>query len=92
MDTKKKLKTIGISVLAILVAIVIFQNTETTTLKFLAWEINAPRILLYPGLFGAGFLAGLLTHIFLQRRKRKENKASAKADAAVKEMEKKKKE
>ena len=84
---KQKIKTIGIIIVVVLVAIVVFQNTESTTLKFLAWEITAPRVVLYPALLGIGFVGGMFTHIFMQRRKRKAKKAGARADKAVKEME-----
>ena len=85
---KTKIKTAGIIILVILLGIIIFQNTDSTKLKILTWEISAPRIVLYPIIFGIGFLTGYLTHLYFQRKKLKETKAGSRADDAVKEMKK----
>ena len=72
-------KVIGLIVLAVLLGIVFFQNTEMTTLKFLSWEINAPKAVLYPGLVAVGFLGGMVTYAIMRRAKRKKAIAKAKA-------------
>jgi uncharacterized integral membrane protein len=36
------------------IAIVVFQNMEVVTLKFLFWEITMSRIIFYPVLVGLG--------------------------------------
>jgi len=56
----KKLKN-GIAVLVILLfLIIVVQNTQAITLKFLLWKITASRIILIPLLALMGFVIGYI--------------------------------
>ncbi len=44
--------------LIILSVVVIIQNAEATTVRFLAWNISMSKALLLPLLLGIGFLCG----------------------------------
>ncbi len=50
-------KYVAFALLA-LALIVIFQNAEATTVRFLAWNFSMSKALLLPLLLGIGFLAG----------------------------------
>ncbi len=52
-----KLLVLALAALAVLVLVA--QNAEVVTLRFLVWEWTVSRIVLLPLLFGAGFLLGL---------------------------------
>ena len=53
-----KPKTAVLSTLAILFLIVLFQNTQTVTLRFLFWHLSLSWIILVPLILLGGFLAG----------------------------------
>lgn len=50
-------KYVALALLA-LALIVIFQNAEATTVRFLAWHFSMSKALLLPLLLGIGFLVG----------------------------------
>lgn len=64
---KKHSKTIIAAVLAILVLIIIFQNTETVETRILWITISMPRAVLLAITFALGALFGIL---FSMRRRR----------------------
>lgn len=53
-----KLKTIIVVMLIILCLIVLLQNTQIVTLRFLFWEASISRIFLLPLLIIFGFIIG----------------------------------
>ncbi|MCH7504258.1 DUF1049 domain-containing protein [PVC group bacterium] len=55
---KTQVKKYGIIALAILLVIIIFQNTEPVSLEILFWRITMSRILLYPLIFLIGLGVG----------------------------------
>jgi uncharacterized integral membrane protein len=63
-------RLIGILALVAVVVVVLFQNTELTTVKILFWTFEMPRWLLLSLHFVAGGAAGLV--LARVRRKRKE--------------------
>lgn len=65
-----KFKTIVILILVVLCLIVIIQNTEIVTLRWLFWEISMSRIIFIPFLLLAGFVLGLLVSTFFIKGKR----------------------
>lgn len=62
-----KNKAVMIAILALVVTIVIFQNTETVHTQILFFSIKLPRALLLIGTLVAGFVMGVFTGI--QKRK-----------------------
>ena len=75
---KANLKLTGISVAAILVLIVILQNTEPVVTQILWLDIPMPRALLLFITFGVGFGSGYLFHF---RRIKKVRQEDAQEDA-----------
>ncbi len=57
------LKTVAAFFFAILIVIFSIQNSETTTVNVLFWEISMSRVLIILGSFGIGILVGLLAFI-----------------------------
>ena len=57
----QKLKIAGIAVLALLVLIVVLQNTESVETKFLFFSITMPRAALLFGALVVGFIIGVFT-------------------------------
>ncbi len=53
-----KLKLILFGVLALVTVIVIFQNTDRVTMRFLFWQWGMSRILLLTFVFLSGFALG----------------------------------
>ena len=53
-----RLKTIGMAILAVLILIVMIQNMQIVSLKFLFWTMTLSLIVLLPLLIAVGFLAG----------------------------------
>jgi uncharacterized integral membrane protein len=53
-----KVQTVVILVLAALLIIILIQNVEVVTLKFLFWEISMSRILFIPIIMVIGFILG----------------------------------
>jgi uncharacterized integral membrane protein len=48
--------------LALLVAVLVLQNTEVVEVRFLFWTLSMSRALLLPLVFIAGLLAGWALH------------------------------
>lgn len=63
-----KAKHIVIGIVAALVLIVIFQNTEVVAFQFLVWKFSMSRIVMLSFLLIAGFLLGLMFSSPLFRR------------------------
>ena len=59
-----KPKTIIIAILIILCIIVLLQNTQIVTMRFLFWEASISRIFLLPLLIIFGFIIGYVTAKF----------------------------
>ena len=55
-----KIKTILFLILIVVFIIVVLQNTQTVTLRFLFWQIHASRIILLPMFAVVGFIAGYI--------------------------------
>ena len=64
-------KTIVIAVLVILSLVILFQNTQTATLRFLFWEVTVSRIILIPLFVGMGFIIGYVAAKMGKRKPRK---------------------
>ena len=58
MEFKLSPKVISLTALGILVLIVLLQNTQVVTLRFLFWQVSMSRIILLPLILLAGFAAG----------------------------------
>jgi len=58
--------------LAAVAAILIFQNAEVVSLKFLFWQISMSQVILMPIVFGLGFIMGIIA-LLLWKRKKREN-------------------
>ncbi len=56
----QNLKTILVVVLAVLSFVVLIQNTEVVTLRFLFWELSVSRIILIPFMMIIGFVLGYI--------------------------------
>jgi len=65
---KSQVKKYGIIALAVLLVIIIFQNTEPVSLEILFWRITMSRILLYPLIFLIGL--GVGWYAFSKKNKR----------------------
>ena len=55
-----KPKVVAFIALALLIVIVIVQNSETVTLRFLFWQLSMSRILLLTFAVLSGFTLGVL--------------------------------
>jgi lipopolysaccharide assembly protein A len=60
MELMTKIKIILVAIIAILVLIVIFQNTHPVTTRLLFMEVSMPRALLLIMMLAIGFAAGVL--------------------------------
>lgn len=76
-------KLTSLAILAILLFVLMAQNTGTTTIRFFGWELEASLIVLFSGFTLAGFAAGMLTTVLLERRQHR--KDLARADSAEKD-------
>ena len=63
-----KIKLIGTLVLAALLLIIVFQNSEPVTVELLFWKISMSGILLYPLIFVIGIGAGWAAHFVYQNK------------------------
>ena len=70
----KKVKMIIILVVSLIAVTVFFQNTEIVETRLLFAKIAMPRFLLLISTFIMGFIVGLITMSYFQRRSR--NKTS----------------
>jgi uncharacterized integral membrane protein len=55
-----KPKTIVVLILAVLLLIILLQNTQIVTLKLFFWEIGMSRIILIPLIAFIGFVIGFI--------------------------------
>ena len=55
-----KIKTVVLMSIVVLCLIVLFQNTEMVTLRFLFWDFSLPQIFLIPIVLVIGFPLGYL--------------------------------
>ena len=58
-------------VLAVLLIIILFQNTHDTILRLYFWEISMPQIILILLLLIIGFLGGFVTAKLMGKKKNK---------------------
>jgi len=65
----KRAKTISLAILALLVIVVVLQNTETVRPKLLFWSVAMPRAVLLLVTLLAGFALGMLARLRLSREK-----------------------
>jgi uncharacterized integral membrane protein len=63
----RRIRIATLVVLAVLVLIVLFQNTEPATFDVLFWRPQVPLALFFLGAFAAGALAGALAWHLLGR-------------------------
>jgi uncharacterized integral membrane protein len=56
-----KPKLVLLLIVALLLAIIVIQNTETMTVTLLAWEFAISRVVLILGTGALGFLLGFVT-------------------------------
>lgn len=66
-----RLKTIGLIILAVLCFILIVQNMQIVSLRFLFWSLPLSCIVLLPLLIAIGFLAGYLVAKMTPRKAKK---------------------
>lgn len=52
------MKTAGFFLFLVILVIVVLQNTEVVTFRFLFWNISMSRVILYPGVFLLGAATG----------------------------------
>ena len=71
MDTKTLVKLIGAGVAALLLLIVIIQNTETVNTSLLFWTFPMPRVVLLFLAMAVGFALGMTVALvyFAPRRR-----------------------
>jgi uncharacterized integral membrane protein len=55
-----KPKTIIVVILIVLALVIILQNTEVVTLRFLFWDLSMSRVILIPLLMLVGFVLGYI--------------------------------
>ncbi len=53
-----KPKTIALVILGILVLVVLLQNTQVVTIRFLFWQASMSRVILLPLILFVGFAVG----------------------------------
>jgi len=76
-----KAKTAILTVLTLVLAIVVIQNTHVVEVRLLFWVITMPRIIFIPSVFILGFLAGLITTRLVRPKKIKSSKHSPPDDS-----------
>ncbi len=69
-------KQVVIAVIALLLLIVLFQNTAVVTFSFLFWEFSISQILLIPLMLLVGFVVGMLTYSLIARKRRRDKAGS----------------
>ena len=70
-----KVRAIVISVFAVLLLIVLLQNTQIVNVRLLFWTVSMSRIVLLLVVIVISFLVGYLTHFLLNKGKKKNNSA-----------------
>lgn len=68
MTTFHKIKWVTLSGILILFVTAAIQNTGVTSVRFMGWEAEAPRVLLICGVGLGGFIAGVIVVLLIQRR------------------------
>jgi len=71
-----KAKTIITVLLIVLCLIILLQNTQMVTLRFLFWELGVSRIFLLPLLIIVGFIIGYVVAKVERKPKQETEKAS----------------
>ncbi len=56
-----RLKSISLIILGILFFVVLLQNTQVVSFRFLFWELSMSRIILLPLVMVTGFIIGFFT-------------------------------
>jgi len=69
MGTWQKYKLIGAAVLAVLAAVVIFQNRQTDVVHVLFVDISMPRFVLLAVMALLGFAIGVITAMTTKRKR-----------------------
>lgn len=69
--TSRAVKQILIVVAILLALIIVLQNTQVVTFRFLFWSFSMSQILLIPLAMLIGFVIGLLTYSLIARKKRR---------------------
>lgn len=83
-----KPKTIALLVVAALFVIVLFQNSDATSVELLFWDlVNIPLFILILSTLILGWLLGWFTHLAYQKGKQK-RPAAAPASTEVKDKSK----
>ena len=74
---KSRIKIIVAAVLAVMVIIVVLQNTQAVETRILFATISMPRALLLFVTFGIGFITGIVTasHLLQRRTQQREPEA-----------------
>ncbi len=67
MTAVHKFKWFALSLITILFFSFVVQNSGVTAVRFMGWEKDVPRMLLISGVGLAGFIAGALAILLLQR-------------------------
>ncbi len=63
-------KLISVVILLSLFLVFIIQNAAPIVVNFLVWEVESPRALVLFLVFLAGLLTGVLTTLYVRRRKK----------------------
>lgn len=71
-----KVKTIITILLIVLCLIILLQNTQMVTLRFLFWELGVSRIFLLPLLIIVGFIIGYVVAKIEKKPKQEAEEAS----------------
>lgn len=69
--TSRAVKQILMVVAILLALVIVLQNTQVVTFRFLFWSFSMSQILLIPLAMLIGFVIGLLTYSLIARKKRR---------------------
>lgn len=72
MSTKARVKLIIGAILAVLVVIIMFQNTEQVSTRLLFWNLTLPHVVLLLLMFVFGVVLGFVATTMRQKRRAKE--------------------
>ncbi|MAS94268.1 MAG: hypothetical protein CMO55_13810 [Verrucomicrobiales bacterium] len=87
MTTIHKIKWFTLSFIAVLFVVLVTQNTGVTTIQFLGWQMEAPRMIVISGAGLGGFLAGILAVLLLQRNRYPSHRPSTRPSPSETTME-----
>lgn len=76
-----RVKLVFSSILAIMVLIIVLQNTEPVETKILFFSITMPRAVFLVGTTLTGFALGVLTSFFLTRGRREKKRSLGEGNA-----------